>query len=238
MTTRKYKPLNLLNNKGVWPEKVAIADAIKEILTIGKCRRPLQIQDFGRYREREWRDGDQELVPYYSVDWYVSHAMDVQRMQVDSSRILESFTNEPWRRESMYGDHYDLFVMEEDMFDPAAAGDAPGAAYAVGKVERMKAAVISTHRIDHIWGMPYSFLKTEVMRQICFMFGVPSPSRSDAAVCGHDVYCTNVCILRPARTAPDDWKALTEDRITKGALCDACTRDLRAFFELVEQEKE
>ena len=51
----KYKPLNLLNNKGFWPEKAAIVDAIKEVLTIGKCTKPLPISDFGRYRDRGWR---------------------------------------------------------------------------------------------------------------------------------------------------------------------------------------
>jgi len=234
---KKYKPLNLLNNKGPWPEKVAIIDAIKEVLTVGKCRTPMPIQDFGRYRDREWRNENQDLVPYHSVDWYVYSAMDEQRMQVDSDRILRSFTNEPWRRKNLLGDHYDLFIMEEDMFDPGEASGQPPADYAVGRAERLSAAVISTHRIEHVWGMPYSYLKTEVMRQLCFMFGVPDPRRGDVVREGQNAFCTNVCILRAAHVAPDDWGRLTEDRITKGALCEHCAEDLRHFFETVADEK-
>ncbi|MHC4592647.1 MAG: hypothetical protein ACYS8L_08140 [Planctomycetota bacterium] len=159
----RYKPLNLLNNKGFWPEKAAIVDAIKEILTIGKCRRPMPISDFGRYRDKGWRNQENDLVPYRSMDWYVYDALDEDRMQVDVGQLLQSFADEPWRDEDSIGDHYDLFVMEEDMFDRQCADDSR-ARYVVGRSQRLTAAVISTYRIEHIWGMPYSYLKTEVMR--------------------------------------------------------------------------
>ncbi len=227
----KFKPLNLLNDKGFWPEKVAIADAITEVLTIGRCRTPMAVQDFGQYRSNEWRNDENELVPYQSVDWYVFDALDEDRMQVDCDRILHNFSVEPWRNESSLGDHYDLFVMEEDMYDPSEGDDQAGPGYAVGKSERLSAAVISTHRIEHIWGLPYSYLKTEVMRQMCFMFGVPDHRRDDVTLDGDVICCTHTCILRPARVAPDDWAQLTEDRIRHGALCDHCAEDLRRFFE-------
>jgi len=232
-----FKPLNLMNNKGFWPEKVAIVDAIKEILTIGKCRQPLPVRDYGRYRDQEWRNNKEELVPYRSVDWYVYDALDEQRMQVNSDRILESFATEPWRNEDMLGDHYDLFVMEEDMFSPRDDGE-PEREYVVGMAQPLTAAVISTHRIDHIWGMPYSYLKTEVMRQLCFMFGVPDMGRDDVVMEGDNPRCRNVCILRPAHDAPEDWEHLTEDRLAKGALCEKCTLDLCAFFDRAGQQAE
>lgn len=234
---KKYKSLNLMNNKGLWPEKVAIVDAIKEVLTLGKCRRPLPIHDYGFYRDGRWRNEDNELVPYQSVDWYVYDALDEERMQVDSERILTSFRTEPWRNEDLLGDHYDLFIMEEDMFDPGGVRSGARLGYSVGRSERLTAAVISTHRIEHIWGMPYSYLKTEVMRQLCFMFGVPDHAREDVRRDGEDLYCRNVCILRPARVAPDDWERLTEDRLARGALCDPCTEDLRSFFRRAAEEE-
>ena len=101
----------------------------------------------------------------------------------------------------------------------------------------MTAAVISTYRIEHIWGMPYSYLKTEVMRQLCFMFGIPSAIRDDAEAQPAGMRCRNVCILRPAHAAPDDWERLTEDRLANGPLCEPCTAELRAFFERVAQEQ-
>jgi len=233
---KTYKPLNLLNNKGFWPEKAALADAIKEILTAGKCRRPLPVRDYGRYRDVQWRNQNNDLVPYRSVDWYVYEALDEDRMQVDAERILKAFSREPWRNEDLIGDHYDLFVMEEDMFDPNEPDGGSGVVYTVGRSERFTAAVISTHRIEHIWGMPYSYLKTEVMRQLCFMFGIPDPGRDDVISEGSGFYCTTECILRPARVAPDDWQMLTEDRIRKGALCKSCLDELRRFFERAAAE--
>ncbi len=233
----KYKPLNLLNTKGFWPEKAAIVDAIKEVLTIGKCRRPPPISDYGRYRDQRWRDGDYELVPYRSVDWYVYDAMDERRMQVDAEHILHSLATEPWRDKEALGDHYDLFIMDEDMFDPDGPPAGSGADYVVGRAERLTAAVISTSRIEHIWGMPYSYLKTEVMRQLCFMFGVPDVRRDDVTAEGDRIYCKNPCILRPAHVAPDDWEGLTRDRLKLGPLCEHCTRDLRAFFDELAVEQ-
>jgi hypothetical protein len=227
--TRKYKPLSLLNNKGFWPEKAAIVDAIKEVLTLGKCRRPLPISDFGRYRDHRWRDESHELVPYRSVDWYVYDALDEGRMQVNADHILRSFATEPWRLPNALGDHYDLFIMEEDMFDPDGPSKEAPVDYVVGRCQRYTAAVISTFRIEHIWGMPYSYLKTEVMRQLCFMFGVPD---GEGTYCGHPT-----CILRPAHVAPGDWEALTEDRLASGPFCEGCTRDLQHFFEQVAEDK-
>ncbi len=228
---RRHKSLNLMNNKGFWPEKVAIVDAIKDILTLGKCRRPLPIKDYGFYRDVSWRNEDNDLVPYQSADWYVYEALDEERMQVDSRRILASFRTEPWRREDLLGDHYDLFIMAEDMFDPDRTRGMSKVQYSVGRSAPLTAAVISTYRIGHIWGMPYSYLKTEVMRQLCFMFGVPGPGREDLLAEDDRLYCPNVCILRPAHVTPDDWERLTEDRLAKGALCEECTGELREFFE-------
>jgi hypothetical protein len=233
----RYKPLNLLNNKGFWPEKAAIVDAIKEVLTLGKCKAPPPISDYGRYRGPNWRNDQNELVPFHSVDWYVYDAMDEQRMQVDVAQILRSFAVEPWREEDSLGDHYDLFVMDEDMFDPDVGPGDEGGSYVVGRAERMTAAVISTYRIEHIWGMPYSYLKTEVMRQLCFMFGVPNVHRETAVPLHDMLYCSNTCILRPAFVAPDDWEKLTEDRLTHGPLCEACTDDLQRFFQQVGRDR-
>jgi len=234
---KKYKPVNLIDDKGFWPEKVAVADAIKEILALGECHRPLPVSDFGTYRGLKWRDENEDLVPYQSVDWYIYNAINEERMQVNTARLLESFSKEPWRDEKMLGDHYDLFVIDEDMFDPEDHGDgSPPADYSVGRAQTFVGAIISTHRIDHIWGMPYSYLKTEVMRQLCFMFGVPDRHRGGVVTEGSQAYCTNTCILRAAHVAPDDWQKLTEDRITHGPLCEPCRKELKEFFAMVAKE--
>jgi len=235
---KKLKPLNILDNKGFWPEKAAIADALKELFSIGQCKVTIPIRDFGRYRSPGWRDKDNKLVPWQSVDWYVYDALDEKRLQVDSSRILHSLSVEPHREESGLGDHYDLFVMEEDMYDPGPGGVAEaGVLYRVGRSRALTAAVVSTHRIEHIWGLPYSYVKTEIMRQLCFMFGVPDPDREDLVLMeGEEAFCRNTCIMRPAHVAPQDWETLTADRLKRGPLCEACLEDLKAFFAAAAQE--
>ena len=148
---KRFKPLSLLDNKGFWPEKAAVADAIKEILALGRCSTPLPVNDYGRYRGPQWRDDDNNLVPWQSVDWYVYDALDEQRMQVDATRILDDLAREPWRDEKLMGDHYDLVMLEEDMYDSAERDDDErGAPYSVGRCKPFTAAVISTHRIEHI----------------------------------------------------------------------------------------
>jgi len=237
---KKIKALNILDDKGFWPEKAAVADAVREVLALGQCQEQLPVRDYGLYRSAQWRDDKNKLVPWQSVDWYVHDALDERRLQVDSSKILEDLCNEPWRDERLMGDHYDLLLIEEDMFDPpAGAEDSDAAAYSVGRCRPFTAAVISTHRIDHIWGIPYSFVKTEVMRQICFMFGIPAGWREDVTKdCNGAVFCANRCILRPAVMAPDDWRTLTSDRVKHGALCESCIRDLRHFFLIAAQESD
>jgi hypothetical protein len=230
----KLKALNIFDNKGFWPEKTAVLDGINEVLSIGQCTGQFPVRDYGRFQSGQWRDENNNLVPWQSVDWYVYDALNEDRMQVDSSRILHDLTSEPWRDDRLLGDHYDLFVMEEDMYDPAdgeRSGESGGPSYSVGASRAMAAAVISTHRIEHIWGMPYGCTKTEVMRRLCFMFGVPSRLRSDIERARDGIaHCKNVCILRRAEVAPDDWERLTADRLKHGALCEHCTEDLRQFF--------
>jgi hypothetical protein len=79
---KRFKPLNILDNKGFWPEKAAVADAIKELLILGECAKALPVNDFGRYRAPEWRDENNNLVPWQSVDWYVYDARTGDKVYV------------------------------------------------------------------------------------------------------------------------------------------------------------
>ncbi len=226
---KKFKPINIMDNKGFWPEKASLLDAIKDILATGHCESRFPVKDFGRFRSPQWRDEENVLVPWQSVDWYIYDSLDEDRMQVNGASLLRNLANEPWRDERLLGDHYDLFIIEEDLFLPDKEGKGPG--YCVGVCRPSFAAVVSSHRIEHIWGMPYSVTKTEIMRQICFMLGVPSHLRDDVSK-GPDAtaFCHNTCILREARDAPEHWEKLTEDRLKEGALCNSCMDDLRKFF--------
>jgi hypothetical protein len=230
MSVKKNKPLNLLDNKGFWPEKAAVADGIKDLLSLGGAQAALSVRDYGHYRSPQWRDQNNNLVPWQSVDWYVYDALDEERMQVDCSRMLSNLAHEPWRDEKLLGDHYDLYVIEEDMFDPEDGGKPP-LPYVVGRCKPLVGGVISTNRITVMSCPPYNLIKTEVMRQVCFMFGIPSRTRPDVAVSkGGQAFCPNTCILRAASIAPDDWLLLTMDRLRCGPLCPLCLEELRSFF--------
>ena len=61
---KKLKALNILDDKGFWPEKAAVADAVREVLALGQCREPLPVRDYGRYRDPQWRDDKNKLVPW------------------------------------------------------------------------------------------------------------------------------------------------------------------------------
>ncbi len=225
----KLKSINIMDNKGFWPEKSALIDAIKEVLSTGYCENRFPVKDFGRFRSPQWRDEDDVLVPWQSIDWYIYDSLNEERMQVNATTLLRNLSNEPWRDERLLGDHYDIFVLEEDMYLPEKEGEDPG--YCVGASRPYSAAVVSSHRIEHIWGMPYSCTKTEIMRQLCFMFGIPSHLRDDVSKrTDATAFCNNVCILREAANAPEEWERLTEDRLKNGPLCDSCTDDLRKFF--------
>lgn len=225
----KLKAINIMDNKGFWPEKASLIDAIRDVLSIGHCTTELPVRDFGRFRSPHWRDDDNTLVPWQSVDWYIYDSLDEDRMQVNAPALLNNLANEPWRDARLLGDHYDLFILEEDLYLPEEEGKGPG--YCVGASKPFSSAVISLHRIEHIWGLPYSCIKTEIMRQMCFMLGVPSHLREDVHK-GTDAsaFCKNVCILRRAENAPEDWEKLTDDRLREGALCDSCRDDLQRFF--------
>lgn len=225
-----------MDNIGFWPERAAVIDAIQDVLHYGEGAGEMAVRDYGRYRSGEWRDEGNNLVPWQSVDWYVYDSLNEDRMQVDASQVLDSLATEPWRDKRLLGDHYDLFLIEEDMYMPTPTGVEEDPAYCVGAAKEDLAAVVSIHRIDHIWGLPYGNTKTEVMRQLCFMLGVPNPSRPDVTrslKVGHGVHCTNKCILGKAQKAPEDWDRLTEQRIQNGAFCTTCQGDLRRIFEKV-----
>lgn len=230
---KQLKPLNVMDNIGFWPERAAIIDAIQDVLHYGNGAGEMSVRDYGRYRSSDWRDEGNNLVPWQSVDWYVFDALSEDRMQVDAMQMLDSLSTEPWRDNRLIGDHYDLFLMAEDMYMPTPTGETESIAYCVGASKRDLAAVVSIHRIDHIWGLPYGSTKTEVMRQLCFMFGIPNRARSDverSLKVGHGFFCTNECILSAAEEAPEDWDRLTEQRIQQTAFCEHCQEDLQDFF--------
>ena len=157
--------------------------------------------------------------------WYVEQARERTRRRVDVRRILAAFRDEPWRREDSLGDHYDVLLLDDPIFDPAeeehfGLRTTPG--YAACGI----AAVLSTHDIDELDRVSYSLLKTLAMREMAHAFGVPTLGAESVEMTPR-LACTSDCLLGPCTDMPDDLERLTDRRLAGAPFCDACLAQLR-----------
>ena len=222
------KAINLLDGRAFRPERTAVFDAIADIFTTCRLLAPPPVHDYGCWRHPHYIDGQGYMVPYMSVPWYIEQAREPTRRRVNAQRLISAFRREPWRREDVLGDHYDVLLVDEPLFDPAEEehfGLATTPGYAVAGV----AAVLSTHDIDGLDRVGYSLLKSLAMREMAHAFGVPG-FRSEAVELTPRVACTNPCILGPCITVPDDLERLTDQRLAGPPFCDACLAELRAHL--------
>ena len=216
-------PITVLDTRHFRPERSAVMDAIVETLEAAGVEEPPAIRDYGHYRAPNWRDENGALRPHLSVDWYVLNAFDEMRQQVNAAELMESLSVEPWRDESLLGDHYDIILVEYDLFDPR---EGTSNEYVVGAGEPGIGAVMSSHRFERLDLLEYCLLKTEALHEMGHAFGIPNPKRRDLDL-ERGLHCSNKCVMRNATRAPDDWQRLTADRLKAGPFCQACIRDLR-----------
>jgi len=223
----KYlKPINLLDERYYRPERMAVYDAIVDLFLTAGVEEIPPVTDYGCWRHPHYMDGQGYMVPYLSVKWYIEHAREVTRHRVNAQAMMAAFRNEPWRRKDALGDHYDVLLLDEPIFDPAeeehfGLTSTPG--YAVSGV----AAVISTYDIDRPDRVVYSLLKTLAMREMAHAFGAPG-LRREAIELAPRVACTNPCILGPCLRMPEDLERLTDVRLAGPPFCDLCLAELRA----------
>jgi predicted Zn-dependent protease len=204
---------------------MAVVDAVKELLERGQPPRPMTVNDYGCWRHPLWRDQESRLQPFLSVDWYVANAWDVERQQVNANVLMETLALEPWRRAEAIGDHYDVLVVDQDLYSQQRPTDED---FIVGIARPAVGTVVSTHRLESL-SDPFFVLKTIVIHELCHVFGTPDPSRTDVDR-SHGAHCTNRCVMRFPAHSPRDWEHFTEDRFLVGPLCLNCTEDLRRYF--------
>jgi len=220
------KPVNILDTQSFRPERMAVVDAVKELIERSHPPQPITVNDFGCWRHPLWRDPENRLQPFLSVDWYLANAWDQERQQVNGNTLMDTIVSEPWRREDVIGDHYDIFVVDQDLY----AHERPTSEdFIVGIARPAIGTVVSTYRLESL-SDPFFLLKTVIMHEMCHVFGTPDRKREDVDRQAHGVHCTNRCIMRfPART-PQDWERFTEDRFLVGPLCINCSEDLWRHF--------
>ncbi|MFC1806619.1 hypothetical protein ACFL09_06555 [Planctomycetota bacterium] len=174
MSEAQYlKTINLLDGRAFRPERAAVFDAIADIFIACRLTAVPPVHDYGCWRHPHYMDAHGYMIPYLSVPWYIEQAREPNRRRVNAQELMAAFRQEPWRREDALGDHYDILLIDQPMFDPAeeehfGLTTTPG--YAVAGL----AAVLSTHGIDTLDRVPYSLLKTLALREIAHVFGVPA----------------------------------------------------------------
>jgi len=220
------KPINILDGRDYRPERMAIVDAIADLFIVAGLETWPPVADFGCWRHPQFIDGRGYMVPYLSVTWYIEQARESTRRRLNAQRLVAAFRNEPWRRKDALGDHYDILVVDEPIFDPAeeehfGLRTTPG--YAVSGI----AAIFSTHQIDALDRVGYSLLKTLALRELAHAFGAPKLRSEDLEVTPR-LACTNPCLLGPCLHVPDDLERLTDRRLAGPPFCDLCLADLRA----------
>lgn len=230
MSELKYlKPIMLLDGRAFRPERLAVIDAIVDIFMA--CRFPAipPVADYGCWRHPQYIDPHGYMVPFMSVAWYIAQAREPSRERLNAQRVMAAFRQEPWRRDDSLGDHYDILLVDQPLYDPAeeehfGLTTTPG--YAVPGI----AAVLSTHDTDRLDRVSYSLLKTVAIRELAHAFGVPG-FRRDCIELTPRISCTNPCVLGPCIEMPDDLETLTHQRLAGPPFCDACIVDLRTNLE-------
>ncbi|HUT36050.1 MAG TPA: hypothetical protein VNE39_21360 [Planctomycetota bacterium] len=220
------KPINLLDERPYRPDRLAVYDALCDIfVTVGREWLP-PVTDYGAWRHPAYMDEQGYMVPYLSVKWYIEHAREARRRRVDGQALLAAFRDEPWRREDALGDHYDVLLVDQPVFDPAEE-EHFGLAATPGCALVGVAAVISMHDIAALDRVSYSLLKTLAMREMAHLFGAPA-MRSEALELTPRLACTNPCLLGACTHVPEDLERLTDLRLAGPPFCDLCVADLRA----------
>lgn len=233
MQAVKYlKPINLLDERRYRPERMAVYDAIADIFIATGLEAMPPVTDYGCWRHPQFMDNEGYMVPYLSVQWYIAHAREATRRRVNAQAVMAAFRNEPWRSDEALGDHYDVLILDQRIFDPAeeqhfGLPSTPG--YSVSGI----AAVLSTCDIDRLDLVGYSLLKTLALREMAHVFGAPA-LRAEALDITPRIACTNPCVLGPCLRVPEDLERLTDLRLAGPPFCDLCLADLRANLVMRE----
>lgn len=223
-----FKPINLLDGRDFRPERLAVFDALADLFIVARLEALPPVADFGCWRHPQFIDDRGYMVPYLSVAWYVEQAREPTRRRLNAQRLVAAFRNEPWRRKGALGDHYDILVVDEPIFDPAEE-EHFGLHTTPGYAADGMAAIVSTHGIDGLDRVGYSLLKTLAMRELAHAFGAPA-LRGEGLELTPRLACVNSCLLGPCLRVPEDLERLTDLRLAGPPFCDLCLADLRAHL--------
>ncbi len=160
---------------------------------------------------------------YSSVDWYLNHCRTPDGKRIDGPAYLRLVEMEPWQSSTP---HFDVALVAQDL------ADAEGQSVANVALPGL-AAVASAHHVRKLGSQEARVLGLRhlVAHALGRAVGIPLPTRStDVTPHGDDLYCTNLCAMRPCFHLRDLLEYSMEGMSQPNLYCDACEHDLEATF--------
>ncbi|MDD5626837.1 MAG: hypothetical protein PHW01_02380 [Patescibacteria group bacterium] len=222
---QKIKPVYVMREDGIGAQQMEVVLAgICTILKIAGQSQNIKVYNFGIWRLNDWLDGGL-LVPYHSVDWYIDQGIksSSRQGQVSGDAIMTNLWTEPWQETSP---HYDVVVIWNDMYSGEEDNN-----FVIGLALPDTGTVISINRFLQLdLKLQLECIKTEIIHEVGHVFGLLPKDRKDNIEEKLGKHCTNTCVMRQGLRLPDDWVAMTHDRLRFGPFCQECQRDLRGYF--------
>lgn len=216
------RPLYIMRDEGVTEtETKAVMYGINAVLrAAGNPMVP--VYDLGVWRSSDWLYSDNTLAQWHSVDWYITDTLRRSRKgQLHGGEVLRLLYEEPWQE---FRPHYDVLVTSHDIYDD-------GCNFCIGLAIHRFGTVISTARwrplVPQV-GM--ACLVTATMHEIGHVFDLVPATRKTNVEYSLGLHCTNRCLMRQGLSVPNDWLAITADRLRGYEFCGTCRRDLRRYF--------
>jgi hypothetical protein len=160
---------------------------------------------------------------YSSVDWYLERCRTAEGGRIDGVAYLRLVELEPWQASTP---HFDLALVDDDLADEKGRSvlnlALPGLA-----------AVASLYQVRQLGSQEAQLLGLRhlVAHALGRATGVPLPARSgDVTSRGGDLYCTNLCVMRPCIELRHLLEYAMEGANQPRLYCDSCQHDLKAIL--------
>jgi predicted Zn-dependent protease len=222
----KIRPIYLMHQEGLLPnEKRAVVDGVRDLVSLAGIQ-GMELVDLGVWRQKDFLNPNGTLKEYSSADWYIEMGRKYgRRKQLNGGSMLNCLAFEPWRDPKQGGkEHYDVLIVNEDMFDR-------GTNFVIGLASSGIGTVISTYQFRELKErLKSECIKTEAMHEFGHVLSLPDETRGKNLVKSLGDHCSNRCIMRQGLVLPKDWINITEDRLKYGPLCPDCREDLDRYF--------
>ncbi|MEA2715198.1 MAG: Peptidase family [Candidatus Parcubacteria bacterium] len=199
--------------------------ALRELAAILESVRDIEvvIENLGQWRDPNFRQEGNILVPWWSFDWYRQDTRrnSERKKQLNAEHFLNLLRTEPWRKTIK---HVDLVVLNDDLYTTDCR-------FIIGLALRNVGTIVSTHRFKGIADRTTRIetFKTAVLHEIGHVYGLPGKDRPSLIESLGD-HCGETCVMRQGLYVPDDWIQMTRDRFEHGPFCRYCLAQLAKFI--------